>query len=107
VQVGGDLPILIPPLGEAAGFHQRSNAAAVKAGLKFRPVQETCSALLAWWPKELQRRAGLRAKAVEEATKAGKPVPPEPPRALTELQAGMDRARELEILKGWRERKEG
>lgn len=105
VQIGGDLPILIPPLGDSAGFHQRSNAAAVNAGLKFRPVKDTCVALLEWWPKEQARRNKVRTQMVEEATKAGKPVPPAPQRPLTELQGGMDRARELEILKAWREKK--
>ena len=29
---------------------------AVKAGLKFRPVQQTVSDTLAWWPSEMARR---------------------------------------------------
>lgn len=56
------LPIWAPPAGEYAGFHRRSNAKAIAAGLRFRPLDETVRATLEWWnglPED--RRAELRA----------------------------------------------
>jgi len=46
---GAPWPILIPPLGDHAGFHQWSNKKAVAAGLKFRPVVDTSKDTLAWF----------------------------------------------------------
>ncbi|MBX3390319.1 MAG: NAD-dependent epimerase/dehydratase family protein [Phycisphaeraceae bacterium] len=103
VSVGGDLPIIIPSTGEAAGFHRRSNARAVAAGLTYRPVEDTCQATLEWWPKEVARRERVGNQLVEEAKKAGK----EPPRLPdpTKLGVGMSREREAQILKAWKESK--
>ena len=42
-------PIWLPPTGETRGFHQRSNAAAVAAGLQCRAIDETVHDTLAWW----------------------------------------------------------
>jgi 2'-hydroxyisoflavone reductase len=70
----------IPPEGEDAGFHQRSVAKAVAAGLRFRPVEDTAKATLAWYhalPSDLQ-------------AKFAKPF---------DFQA------EADLLKAWRERK--
>jgi len=56
------LPIYMPPTGASAGTHLRSNAKAVKAGLTFRPVEDTVRDTLAWFkglPEE--RRAKMRA----------------------------------------------
>lgn len=44
-----DLPLWLPGEGPTAGFHRRSNAAAVKAGLTFRPLPATAKDTLAWW----------------------------------------------------------
>ena len=69
----------IPPSGEAAGFHQRVIDKAVKAGLKFRPVEETARATMAWYatlPADIQ----------------GKIVPP------------MDPAKEAEVIEAWNKR---
>jgi 2'-hydroxyisoflavone reductase len=44
-----DLPVWIPGQGESAGFHRRSNARAVAAGLRFRPLEATAADTLAWW----------------------------------------------------------
>jgi 2'-hydroxyisoflavone reductase len=73
-------PLWIPPEGEAAGFHQRSIAKAVAAGLTFRPVSETARSTLEWYrslPEDVQ-------KAV---------VPP-----------GVPAEKEAEVIKAWKER---
>jgi 2'-hydroxyisoflavone reductase len=43
------LPILVPSKGEVAAFHRRDVRKAVKAGLKFRPPEETAAATLRWY----------------------------------------------------------
>jgi 2'-hydroxyisoflavone reductase len=58
------LPIYMPPTGNSTGTHLRSNAKAVKAGLKFRPVDVTVRDTLAYFkglPEERRNkmRAGL------------------------------------------------
>jgi 2'-hydroxyisoflavone reductase len=99
----GALPILLPPDGETAGFHTRSNAKAVKAGLKFRTIEDTCGALIAWWPKAVELRAKVLKQQTEDNAKAGKPAPrmPAEPDAL---RAGIPSAAEGEILTKWKER---
>jgi 2'-hydroxyisoflavone reductase len=58
------LPIWVPPHGETVGFHRRSNARAIAAGLRFRALDDTVRATLEWWnglPEERkgQLRAGI------------------------------------------------
>ncbi|HEY0646527.1 NAD-dependent epimerase/dehydratase family protein [Phenylobacterium sp.] len=56
-----DLPVWLPGQGRTAGFHRRSNAAAINAGLTLRPLETTAADTLAWWktlPEE--RRAKPR-----------------------------------------------
>lgn len=48
-QAGVDFPIWAPPFGATAGFHRWSNARAIKAGLRFRPVEQTVKDTLAWY----------------------------------------------------------
>ncbi len=56
------LPIWVPPAGESAGFHRRSNAKAIAAGLTFRPVTETVVDTREWFLSEpAERQAQLRA----------------------------------------------
>lgn len=60
-QVSGwsDLPLWLPGQGPTAGFHRRSNVAALKTGLTFRPLEETARDTLAWWntlPEERRAR---------------------------------------------------
>jgi len=58
----GTIPIWAPPEGETAGVHSCGNARAVKAGLRFRPIDDTVRDTLAWFetlPPE--RRANLKA----------------------------------------------
>jgi 2'-hydroxyisoflavone reductase len=59
---GGNLPIWLPPEGETLGFHQRNPAKAVKAGLTFRPVEETALATLEWY-NSLDEKAAWRKTA--------------------------------------------
>lgn len=52
-------PLWIPPEGEAAGFHRRDVSRAVKAGLKFRPVEQTAKSTLDWYnslPSDIQAK---------------------------------------------------
>lgn len=50
------LPILLPYKGETVGFHTRSNAAAIKAGLRFRTLEDTAAATLAWFKAQTPER---------------------------------------------------
>lgn len=70
-----DTTIWIPPEGESLGFHQWSNAAAIKAGMTFTPIEQTVIDTLVWFPKELERRVRVSAQMVEEAKAKGEPGP--------------------------------
>ncbi|MBK9187945.1 MAG: NAD-dependent epimerase/dehydratase family protein [Phycisphaerales bacterium] len=78
----GDMPLWIPPEGESVGFHQRSNAKAVGAGLTFRPVGVTCADTLAWF------------KGLPETARAN-------------AARGLSSEREAAVLKAWHARKPG
>jgi 2'-hydroxyisoflavone reductase len=52
-------PIWAPYRGETRGFHTWKNARALKAGLRFRPCQDTVTDTLAWYKTE---REGGRTK---------------------------------------------
>jgi 2'-hydroxyisoflavone reductase len=61
------LPVWVPGSGETAGFHRRSNARAVQAGLTFRPLATTARDTLEWWnaqpeARRAKPRAGLTAE---------------------------------------------
>lgn len=57
-----DLPVWLAPLGENAGFTQRSIARAVAAGLTFRPFADTVRETLAFYGQQTEaRKAELRA----------------------------------------------
>ncbi len=73
----GGIPIWMPPQGASAGAHLRSNAKAVKAGLKFRPPVDTVRDTLAWF----------------------KTLPPE---RREKLRAGLTPQREAELLELWK-----
>ncbi len=95
----GALPILLPGEGDYAGFHGRSVAKAVAAGMKYRSAEETCKAILTWWPEALKLR-GKVAKEVEADRKAkGLPTPPQPP--ADRLRAGIPAEKEAELLAKW------
>lgn len=61
VSAWSDLPVWVPGDGGSAGFHRRSNARAVAAGLTFRPVATTAADTLAWWNTLDEKRRVLRA----------------------------------------------
>lgn len=63
VSAWGDMPVWVPGQGDSAGFHTRSNAKAIAAGLSFRSIADTSQATLEWFaaqPDE-RRNAPLRA----------------------------------------------
>jgi 2'-hydroxyisoflavone reductase len=74
-----DMPAWIPAQGEYAGFGRISSAKAQAAGLTYRPLRDTVRDTLVYW------------RAQPEARRA-KP------------KAGIDAAREAEVLKAWHAR---
>ena len=52
----GDMPVWVPGSGDSIGFHSRSNARAIAAGLTFRSIADTTAATLAWWDAQPQAR---------------------------------------------------
>lgn len=83
VSAWGDMPAWVPATGDSAGFHTRSNAKAVAAGLTFRSIADTTQATLAWFDSQ-----------PEERRKAG-------PRA------GIKPGREAEVLAAWKAKRGG
>lgn len=59
-QEGLDFPIWAPPVGETAGFHTWSNLKAIKAGLRFRPAEETVKDTLAWFKTQENLEKGRK-----------------------------------------------
>jgi 2'-hydroxyisoflavone reductase len=96
----GAFPIWAPPVGEFAGFHRWKNDRAKATGLRFRPVTDTVSALLAWLPGELEKRARITAEL--KATAEAKGAPPPKMADPTELRAGPNAAKEAELLAQFR-----
>ena len=67
VQAWSDQPVWIPGQGETEGFHRRSIARALKAGLTFRPLLATAGDTLAWFKtlpadRQAKLRSGLKAE---------------------------------------------
>jgi 2'-hydroxyisoflavone reductase len=91
--------IWIPPEDESAGFHLWSNAAAVRAGMKFRPIADTIRDTLEWFPRELERRVRVSAELVEQAKAKGEPVPNvgEP----SKIRGGIPPELEKQVLEAW------
>jgi 2'-hydroxyisoflavone reductase len=57
-----DLPVWVPPVGDTAGFTQRSIAKALAKGLTFRPYPDTVKETLAFYARQTEeRKAQLRA----------------------------------------------
>lgn len=57
-QEGIDFPIWAPYVGDTKGFHTWQNGRAVKAGLRFRPVEQTVTDTLAWYQGQLKEEKG-------------------------------------------------
>lgn len=53
-----DFPIWSPYTGETKGFHTWNVQRALKAGIKFRPVEQTVNDLLAWYQGQLKAEGG-------------------------------------------------
>jgi 2'-hydroxyisoflavone reductase len=69
-KAGVDFPIWAPATGDSKGFHTWSNARALAAGLRFRPVEETVRDTLAWYraqTKEADGRVKLAFSPEDEA----------------------------------------
>lgn len=93
-------PILLPSAGETAGFHTRKADKAIKAGLVFRSAQDTCSALLDWWPKAVALRDKVGKQQVEDMVKQGKEPPKLPP--ADRLRSGPSPEITAAILEAWK-----
>jgi 2'-hydroxyisoflavone reductase len=58
------MPVWVPGTGDTAGFARTSNAKAVAAGLRFRPLATTAADTLEWFlgqpaERQSQLRAGI------------------------------------------------
>jgi len=82
VRAWSDMPVWIPPRGETAGFMRRSIKRALAAGLNFRPLADTVRDTLAFYHQQTPERQA-------------------------QLRAGMDPAREKEVLALWHARRKG
>jgi 2'-hydroxyisoflavone reductase len=61
------MPVWVPASGDSAGFHRRSIARALAAGLTFRSVKATAADTLAWFRTlPAERQAKLRAGLTPE-----------------------------------------
>ena len=74
VNAWSDMPVWVPAQGETAGFHRRSNARAIAAGLTFRPMATTAADTLNWFeqqpePRQAALRAGLKAEREADLVK--------------------------------------
>jgi 2'-hydroxyisoflavone reductase len=80
VQPWSDMPVWVPSNSDMMGFSRRNNGKAVTAGLTYRPLARTALDTLAWFttlPAERQAK----------------------------LRAGIDPAREREVLAAWKSRR--
>lgn len=65
-----DFPIWVPPIGDSKGFHTWSNARALAAGLRFRPVEETVRDTLAWYLAQTKEKDGRTKLAFSQEDEA-------------------------------------
>ncbi|HEX2996715.1 MAG TPA: NAD-dependent epimerase/dehydratase family protein [Anaerolineales bacterium] len=69
VQPWSDMPVWVPDEGETEGFARIDVSKAIRAGLKFRPLEETVRDTLAWAklrPADHEWRAGLKMEREQE-----------------------------------------
>jgi hypothetical protein len=99
--LGGEdaFPIWTAPVGNMAGMHKWSNERAKAAGLKFRTIDDTVKAILAWFPGEIERRERVTKELTEAAKAKGQPAPQmaDP----SQLRAGPPADKEHEVLVAW------
>ncbi|MCE2423234.1 MAG: NAD-dependent epimerase/dehydratase family protein [Gemmatimonadetes bacterium] len=72
IRAWGHMTNWVPPEGDSVGLLTVSNAAAVAAGLTFRPLAQTARHTLEWWntlpeARRAEQRAGLPANLEEDA----------------------------------------
>ena len=98
----GPFPIWVNPKGDYVGFHTWSNDRAEKAGLKFRTIDDTVAAILAWFPSEVERRKRVTKQLQDDAVAKGQPPPnlPDPEK----VKAGPPPEREQALLAAWQAR---
>jgi 2'-hydroxyisoflavone reductase len=77
-----DLPVWVPPVGDTAGFTQRSIARALAKGLTFRPYADTVKETLAFYAQQTEERKA-------------------------QLRAGLSAEREAAVLAAWKARPSG
>lgn len=77
VRPWADLPAWVPARDDTAGFGRRSVARALGRGLTFRPLETTAADTLAWFRTQ-------------------------PPERQAKLKAGLEPAREAELIAAWR-----
>ena len=82
VEAWSDMPVWVPASGDSAGFHKRSIARALAAGLAFRPLATTAADTLAWF----------RTQPADRQAK---------------LHAGLTPEREVQVLADWRAKAKG
>jgi 2'-hydroxyisoflavone reductase len=101
--MGGEdaFPIWVPPTGKFAGFHRWSNARAQAAGLAFRPIDDTVTAILAWYRGEIERRVRVTRELAEAAQAKGK-SPPASAADPSALRAGPTSKQEQTLLAKWK-----
>ena len=76
VEPWSDMPVWVPPRGEAGGMGRISIKKALGKGLTFRPLAETARDTLEWFKSQ-------------------------PPERQSKLKAGLTAERETEVLAAW------
>jgi len=92
----GLFPIWVHPGPDYVGYHTWDNDRAEQAGLRFRPLDDTLKAIVAWWPTEVERRTRVTAQLIDDAKKAGREPPKLPP--PDQLKQGPNAAKEAELI---------
>jgi len=69
VEAWSDMPVWVPDNEENAGFSRVDISKGIKAGMKFRPLEDTVRDTLAWAntrPADHEWRAGLKSEREQE-----------------------------------------
>lgn len=90
VQMWSDMPLWIPARGDFAGVGTLSNAAAIKAGLAFRPIAQTTIDTIAWYKGQ-----------PDDPVRDGRVLRNH---ANGTMRSGLSPEREAEVLRAWQNR---